>query len=70
MKFDSHRAMDKAIRILGNLPEYVFYSFWYEGQYYPMDEQSISKIQGITGVKVVNKLPKDLSKWSFKVNKK
>lgn len=69
VKFASHRAREKAERILGTLPKYRFYSLWYEGQYYPMDEKSISKILDISGVQVVNKLPKDLSKWSLAIDR-
>ena len=42
---------------------------YYDNQYYPMDEDSISKISDINGVRVVNKLPKDSSKWQLKVDK-
>ena len=67
--FMSHRSMEKATRVLGELPKYRFYSFYYDNQYYPMDEDSISKISDINGVRVVNKLPKDSSKWQLKVDK-
>ncbi len=60
--FGSHRAREKAERMLGKLPNPLF-NFRKNGHYYPISEDDAEKIKGIVGVKIYNKLAGNPEDW-------
>ena len=62
VSFGSHKSLDKAERILGQLPKGKG-SFRHEGQFYPLTDSQIEQIKQLPMVKIKDKLPGNPDEW-------